>query len=101
MLSLGLRIMAAGCVLIVASASADGIATSLSVKPSRCIALHQGQTCYASLTFRWETPATGEYCLFDERQPDPLVCWAGNKKEAYKHELTFTVASACKNFVGV
>ena len=66
------------------TANTDTVSISLKVKPSRCIALQQGQSCFADLTFRWSTPETGDYCLFDERQANPLVCWAGNELASYK-----------------
>jgi len=79
--------IAFACALTTSSAFADNVSPSLGVKPNRCIALHQGQTCYANLSFRWNTPATGEYCLFDDRKSDPLVCWTGNSRLTYKHEF--------------
>ena len=63
---------------------ADSLSTTLSIEPNRCIALQQGQACYADLEFQWKTAATGEYCLFDDRQPDPLVCWTGNTVTFHK-----------------
>lgn len=66
---------------------ADKLSTTLTIEPSRCIALEQGQVCFASLKFRWTNPATGEYCLFDERQRNPVVCWEGNTITSYKLEF--------------
>jgi len=82
-----LSIIAGCCVLSLANVSADSNAPMLVVKPDRCIGLHQGQTCYANLAFRWQTPVTGEYCLFDDRMPEPLICWAGNERSAYNYEF--------------
>jgi len=67
--------------------NADNSSSSLSVKPNRCIALQQGQTCYSTLDFRWKTPTTGEYCLFDERQTKPLVCWTGNTMDSFRQKF--------------
>ena len=61
--------------------------SSLTVKPNQCIALQQGQTCYATLNFQWATPTTGEYCLFDHRQTKPLVCWSGNTMDAFTQKF--------------
>lgn len=55
----------------------------LAIQPNRCIALQQGQTCFATLNFNWTTPATGNFCLFDERQREPLLCWSGNTVTTY------------------
>ena len=66
---------------------ADSSTSSLTVKPNQCIALQQGQSCYATLHFQWVTPASGEYCLFDERQTKPLVCWTGNTMGSFKQKF--------------
>jgi len=66
---------------------ADSVSSTLTVKPSRCIALQQGQKCFATLKFQWTTPASGEFCLYDERQPDPIVCWVGTTIKAYKQKF--------------
>lgn len=63
---------------------ADSLSSSLTVKPNRCIALQHGQTCFATLDFQWATPTIGEYCLFDERQTKPLVCWTGDTMDSFK-----------------
>ncbi len=75
-----------GCYLCccISVTNADNSSTSLTVKPERCIALQQGQTCYVRLSFKWITPTTGEYCLFDESRTKPLVCWSGNATDSYK-----------------
>jgi len=57
--------------------------TGLTVKPDRCIGLQQGQTCYTTLKFKWTTPVTGEFCLYDERGTDPLVCWVGDSETSF------------------
>lgn len=61
--------------------------TTLTIQPKRCIALQQGQSCFATLTFTWNTPDSGEYCLFDIRQPDSLVCWAGNSLTTFRQKF--------------
>lgn len=63
---------------------ADKLSATLAIEPSRCIALQQGQACFANLKFQWTNPAPGDYCLFDDRQRDPLLCWAGNTITSYK-----------------
>jgi len=69
------------------NARAEESAVTLSVTPDRCIALQQGQTCYATLNFRWETPNVGEFCLFSQAQSDPIVCWVGSSPLPYRHEF--------------
>jgi len=84
---LTLGVVACCIVLMFGHVSAQSSSSQLSVKPDRCIALHQGQICYANLVFQWHTPETGEYCLFDDRVSDPLTCWTGDEKVKYKHEF--------------
>ncbi|WP_191600248.1 DUF3019 domain-containing protein [Marinomonas algicola] len=57
------------------------------VEPNRCIALRKGQTCYQSLTFRWKVSDIGEYCLFQQPRPQPLVCWRDKGIGSYKKEV--------------
>ncbi len=70
-------------VLISTHVSADDQPIEFDVKPNRCIALHQGQTCYQKLTFHWQTPASGEYCLFQNSKAEPVTCWAGREKKSF------------------
>jgi hypothetical protein len=69
--------------LVLGITHADSQTSSLTVKPDRCIGLQQGQTCFTTLKFKWTTPAAGEFCLFDERSTDPLVCWVGDSKTSF------------------
>lgn len=46
----------------------------LTAKPISCVALHKGQRCFIRVTLRWNVPDNQEYCLFNEYEPDPLVC---------------------------
>jgi len=73
--------------LFPANIKADQGSTKFSVRPARCIALHQGQTCYATLKFQWKTPRGSEYCLFDTRLDNPLLCWKG--RGSSEHRLEF------------
>lgn len=47
----------------------------LLIKPTRCIALHQGQTCYQKLTIRWRTSISGDYCLYQKGKDQAIFCW--------------------------
>ena len=63
---------------------ADTDTATLTVEPGRCIALQQGQTCYANVSLSWTTPIDGEYCVFDDRQTAPILCWNGNSVTSYR-----------------
>jgi len=56
-------------------AGAQADANQLQIKPSRCIALHQGQVCYQSLSIHWQTDAADSYCLYQSDNKAPLLCW--------------------------
>jgi hypothetical protein len=47
----------------------------LTVKPTRCIALHEGQTCYQTLKIAWSTSAVDSYCFLEKDKPSPSICW--------------------------
>ena len=61
-------------------------------QPDLCIALHQGQVCYQQVTFTWNTPAMGEYCLYQLEQPEALTCWNGNQQSSY--DIDFASSSS-------
>jgi len=69
---------------------------SLTINPSRCIALHEGQICYVNLKIEWKSLPLDEYCLFDERYDEPLVCWQGNELASYVYDFN---AKANVNFI--
>lgn len=51
----------------------------MSLKPERCVALNEGQTCYQTVTVQWQSPVLADYCLFEQNVSEPLVCWQGAK----------------------
>jgi len=87
MMRLVLNAVAVYAALTLSASYAEDVKGTLTVKPSRCIALQQGQNCFATLNFRWTTPESGDYCLFDERELEPLVCWAGAELTTFKQSF--------------
>jgi hypothetical protein len=60
------------CLLsLIAHADSD----QLMIKPNRCIALHEGQVCYQTLKFEWKTQVADTYCLYQQDNKAPLLCW--------------------------
>ncbi len=55
---------------------ADNTEVSLKTKPSRCVALRQGQVCYQKVTLNWQAEVPGDYCLFEENSNSLLQCWS-------------------------
>ncbi len=73
--------------LIATQSWADDSNIVFSVKPDRCIALHQGQVCYQKLKFHWQLPTSGEFCLFQLPQEKPLLCWKAVEQKSFVHEF--------------
>lgn len=82
-----LKLAALSLMLALGITHAENPIEDLTVKPDRCIGLQQGQVCFAKLKFTWTTPASGEFCLFDERRADPLVCWIGRSKSTFSQKF--------------
>lgn len=72
-LSRGLPLML--LLLVCAFAIADQDIAQLQVKPARCIALHEGQVCYQTLTVVWSADQADNYCLYQQENKNPLQCW--------------------------
>ena len=49
---------------------------TLTVTPNRCVALRQGQVCYQKVTFSWQQPEMGNYCLVELSTLDNVKCWS-------------------------
>lgn len=47
----------------------------LTLKPDRCVAMNEGQTCYQTLAVSWQSEKAGDYCLFEDGIQQPIVCW--------------------------
>ena len=52
----------------------------LLIQPNTCVSLHQGQTCFASLTLRWHTAEKNNYCLYSSAQIEPIQCWVNSQQ---------------------
>ncbi len=60
----------------------------LHIKPTRCIALHEGQVCYQTLSISWKAEVADTYCLYQQDNKVPLKCWdnLANGKWSYEFE---------------
>ncbi len=63
-------------------------AVLLQLKPSRCVALHQGQVCYQNIQLLWSTPQVGHYCLYQQNAGEPLHCWENVNAGEYLYEFS-------------
>jgi hypothetical protein len=52
---------------------------NMSMTPDRCVAMTEGQTCYQTVTVTWQSTELESYCLYEENQNEPLVCWDKTK----------------------
>lgn len=63
---------------------ADQLNIEMQVNPTRCVALHQGQTCYQLVDINWQLATKGSYCLFINSSSKALTCWQQtNKQEGF------------------
>jgi hypothetical protein len=59
----------------------------LTLKPSQCVSLHQGQQCFVTVDISWQVSNAGEYCLYSSLQNNKLSCWTMKKSGHFKQEL--------------
>lgn len=64
---------------------------TLEATPSKCVALHQGQMCYSTVTFDWQPQkgalAQETLCLHEENIDRPLACWQGKERLSFEHHF--------------
>jgi hypothetical protein len=60
---------------------------SLLLTPRRCVALHQGQICYQRVQVSWSSVTSGDYCVYQETQVQPLHCWQGQTQGRFEFEF--------------
>jgi hypothetical protein len=62
----------------------------LTIMPEQCVALLQGQACYVTVELSWQTPVSGDYCLYSSLDTLPLKCWRDKKIGMLKQEFVST-----------
>jgi hypothetical protein len=60
----------------------------LKIIPEQCVALLQGQECYVNVELKWETTASGDYCLYSSLNMKALRCWENKKTGEFKQEFS-------------
>ncbi len=66
----------------------------LTMTPSSCVALNQGQLCYQTIAVNWQASIEGEYCLYQRPIKKPLYCWSAGRhvgKAQLEFEFSETV----------
>lgn len=61
---------------------------SLKIEPEQCVAMRQGQLCYADVIMNWKAEDSGNYCLFSSLQPSALRCWSNSKSGKHEQEIS-------------
>ena len=56
--------------------SPQGLAdtTPFTVKPKKCVTLHEGQMCYQHVTFQWFSDKEMPLCLYRNGTSKPMAC---------------------------
>lgn len=55
---------------------------SFLAQPASCVTLHQGRTCFASVTLQWQLLAINDVCIY-QKQPRKLIqCWENSKENS-------------------
>lgn len=75
--------------LISTLATADEVVSTveLSIKPNRCVALHEGQDCYQHIVIRWRSASIGQYCLLNELSEEELKCWSPSDTGIFRYDF--------------
>ena len=47
----------------------------MSVEPTQCVAMKQGNPCYIMVTVSWNMHDAGDYCLHSTMQKQAIRCW--------------------------
>jgi hypothetical protein len=64
-----------GALALISTSLARANESLLKIKPTRCIALHEGQVCYQKLNISWQADLADSYCLYQQNNKTPLMCW--------------------------
>lgn len=78
--------------LFVTSADADDLRNPISnnaliFSPTRCIALHQGQSCYQTIDIHWQTIQIGDYCLYQQESEPAIYCWKSQQQGQLRYDF--------------
>ncbi len=60
----------------------------LQLSPSKCVALRQGQTCYANVTLKWRSQKPQDLCIFQLEDATALQCWQNTNEGVFSGEIS-------------
>jgi hypothetical protein len=85
--SLGKRILPLVMLLMMLSVQDAAYADSFALKPERCVALHEGQLCYAKIKFQWKFIRPASVCIYRKDPEELLQCWEGTREGEWQMEF--------------
>ncbi|MCG7532388.1 DUF3019 domain-containing protein [Psychrobium sp. MM17-31] len=62
----------------------------LVVQPEQCVAMKQGNPCFASVEIAWKMPEQGHYCLYSNMQQQAIRCWKNHNAGQAEFEVKAT-----------
>lgn len=63
------------------------IEPTLKLTPNKCVALRQGQMCYANVTLTWQSSESKNVCVFQSEKATALQCWQGATEGTFSGEI--------------
>ncbi len=76
-----------GALALISTSLARANESLLKIKPTRCIALHEGQVCYQKLNISWQADLADSYCLYQQNNKTPLMCWENVAAGKWSYEF--------------
>lgn len=58
-----------------------------SLSPSKCVALNEGRTCFADVSFSLTLPDQREYCVREMGEVTPIGCWRAAETVSYLYSF--------------
>jgi hypothetical protein len=72
---------------VITAVSCCARANEFRISPSRCVALHEGQACYAKVKFKWQLDEPKAVCVVRNDANIKLHCWSVNSAGVIEIEL--------------
>lgn len=60
----------------------------ITIKPARCIALHEGQVCYQTLRIEWFASTADHFCVKRRDSDALLMCWENSSRGQFQYEFS-------------
>lgn len=74
--------------LCCAQASADPEQARMTVRPTQCVVLKEGQNCHTSVRIEWSLATAGPYCLYRSNEQEALRCWRKVSSGVYEEKVS-------------